>query len=106
MLPHTVSCASAETSKSVRMIVITFALPPLRTKNMRILKILLIKMVSDGLKAKNCPFSNWDIFNVAIDTSNSWKDSRSWTYRSRGIHFKLDDQQKVRYVDTFPPEKQ
>jgi outer membrane protein assembly factor BamE (lipoprotein component of BamABCDE complex) len=33
------------------------------------------------------------------------KDSRSWTYRSRGIHFYLDDQQKVRLVDVFPPER-
>ncbi len=34
------------------------------------------------------------------------RDSRSWTYRSRGIHFQLDDQQKVRFVDVFPPERE
>jgi hypothetical protein len=31
-------------------------------------------------------------------------DPRYWIYRSRGIGFMLDDQQKVRLVDIFPPE--
>jgi hypothetical protein len=32
--------------------------------------------------------------------------SRFWIYRSSGIAFELDNQQKVRLVDVFPPEKQ
>jgi len=60
---------------------------------------------TDGLGRDSTASQIKDVFGEPPKSAPS-VDSRSWIYRSRGIAFMLDNQQRVRLVDVFPPEKQ
>lgn len=60
----------------------------------------------DGLGRDASASQIKDVFGEPPETDSSRFGGHMWIYRSRGIAFELDKEQKVRLVDVFPPEKQ
>jgi hypothetical protein len=42
-------------------------------------------MITYGHNWNDCSLGNWNIFDITIDTGNSWKDSISWAKEPQGL---------------------
>jgi hypothetical protein len=88
VLTNTVAESGAETNKGIRMDSITFTLPSLRSKLVRVYKIFLAEMITPWLSRHHCALKNRNIFDIIIFAGNSEKHPISWPVVSCSFRLK------------------